>query len=131
MDANKRKPLAQIELPAKNGTYTVDKDKEGKPLSLNEFPCKDTYVFVTSYAGDSRTQAMRSSETETSEQYQDPPPTTPPTTPPATTPPPSTTPPEPPTVLSATGVKLSGMLGLALVALGSGGLLIFYRARRR
>lgn len=131
MDANKRKPLAQIELPAKNGTYTVDKDKKGKPLSLNEFPCKDTYVFVTSYAGDSRTQAMRSSETETSEQYQVSPPTTPPTTPPATTPPPPTTPPEPPTVLSATGAKVSGMLGLALVALGSGGLLVFYRARRR
>ena len=130
MDANKRKPLAQIELPAKNGTYTVDKDKKGKPLSLNEFPCKDTYVFVTSYAGDSRTQAMRSSETETSEQYQVPPPTTrqPPTRNDSA---PRQLPQSRPTVLSATGAKVSGMLGLALVALGSGGLLVFYRARRR
>ena len=102
-DAQGKEPLARIELPAKNGTYIVDKDKEGTPLSLERFECKDTYVFVTSSEGDSRTQAFRSSETETVEQYtllQAPPPTTPP----PSTPPPSTLPPTSvePTVISET-----------------------------
>ena len=115
-DAKGKKPLASIEVPAKNGTYTVDKDKDGKPLSLKRLPCKDTYVFVSTYKGDARTQAFRSSETETSEQYSLPPETTPPVV---------------QTVLSKTGANPSEALGLGLVALGGGGLLLSHRARRR
>ena len=118
-DAKGKKPLASIEVPAKNGTYTVDKDKNGKPLSLKRLPCKDTYVFVSTYKGDTRTQAFRSSETETSEQYSLPPETTPPV------------PPVVQTVLSKTGANPSETLGLGLVALGGGGLLLSHRARRR
>ena len=118
-DAKGKKPLASIEVPAKNGTYTVDKDKDGKPLSLKRLPCKDTYVFVSTYKGDARTQAFRSSETETSEQYSLPPETTPPV------------PPVVQTVLSKTGANPSETLGLGLVALGGGGLLLSHRARRR
>ena len=126
-DAQGKEPLARIELPAKNGTYIVDKDKEGTPLSLERFECKDTYVFVTSYEGDSRTQAFRSSETETDEQY------TLPQAPPPTTPPPSTLPPTSvePTVLSETGASPSAPLSAALIAFGCGGLLVSYRARRK
>lgn len=115
-DATGKKPLASIEIPAKNGIFTVDKDKDGKPLSLTRLPCKDTYVFVSSYAGDARTQPFRSSETETSEQYSLPPETVPPVV---------------QTVLSKTGANSSETLGLGLVALGGGGLLLSYRARRR
>lgn len=131
-DAQGKEPLARIELPAKNGTYIVDKDKEGTPLSLERFECKDTYVFVTSYEGDSRTQAFRSSETETDEQYTLPQ-APPPTTPPPSTPPPSTPPPTSvePTVLSETGASPSAPLSAALIALGCGGLLVSYRARRK
>lgn len=131
-DAQGKEPLARIELPAKNGTYIVDEDKEGTPLNLERFECKDTYVFVTSYEGDSRTQAFRSSETETDEQYALPQ-APPPTTPPPSTPPPSTLPPPSvePTVLSETGASPSGPLSAALIALGCGGLLVSYRARRK
>lgn len=115
-DAKGKKPLASIEVPAKNGTFTVDKDIDGKPLSLKRLPCKDTYVFVSSYKGDARTQPFRSSETETSEQYSLPPVTVPPVV---------------QTVLSKTGGNSSQTLGLGLVALGGGGLLLSYRARRR
>lgn len=118
-DAQGIEPLAKVELPAKNGTYTVDKDKDGNPLSLKRLKCKDTYVFVTTYHGDSRTKAFRSSETETAEQY---------TLPVAPTP---LTPPVVPTVLSATGASPSAPLAIALVALGCGGLLVSHRARRK
>lgn len=124
-DTQGKEPLARVELPAKNGTYTVDKDKDGKPLSLERLKCKDTYVFVTSYEGDSRTQAFRSSETETDEQY---------ALPQAPPPPTSSTPPPPSseqTVLSATGASPSAPLSAALIALGCGGLLVSYRARRK
>ena len=121
-DALKVEPLARVELPAKNGTYTVDKDKEGNLLSLDSLKCKDTYVFVTTYHGDSRTKAFRSSETEIAEQY------TPPVAPTPSTPP---TPPEVPNVLTATGASPSAPLAIALVALGCGGLLISHRARRK
>ena len=116
-DTQGKEPLARVELPAKNGTYTVDKDKDGKPLSLERLKCKDTYVFVTSYEGDSRTQAFRSSETETDEQYALP----------QAPPPPSSE----QTVLSATGASPSAPLSAALIALGCGGLLVSYRARRK
>ncbi len=125
-DAQGIEPLARVELPAKNGTYTVDKDKDGNPLSLDRLNCKDTYVFVTTYQGDSRTQAFRSSETEIDEQYalpKTPPPPTSPNNPPS--------PPQVPTVLSATGASTSAPLAVGLIALGCGGLLVSHRARRK
>ena len=125
-DAQRREPLARVELPAKNGTYSVDKDKEGKPLSLDRFTCKDTYVFVTTYRGDSRTNAFRTSEPEIDEQYSLPKIPPPPTSP--NNPPPS---PERPTVLSATGASTATPLAVGLVALGCGGLLVSHRARRK
>lgn len=127
-DAQGKEPLARVELPAKNGTYNVDKDKDGNPLSLERLECKDTYVFVTSYEGDSRTEAFRSSETETDEQYALPQTPPPPTSPTSSTPPP---PAMEPTVLSETGANPSGPLSAALIALGCGGLVVSYRARRK
>jgi len=124
-DAQGRKPLARVELPAKNGTYSVDKDKDGNPLSLERFTCQDTYVFVTTYRGDSRTKAFQSSETEIDEQY------TLPKTPPPTSPNNPPPPPQVPTVLSATGASTSKPLAVGLVALGCGGLLVSHRARRK
>ncbi len=115
-DAKGKKPLASIEVPAKNGTYTVDKDKDGKPLSLKRLPCKDTYVFVSTYKGDARTQAFRSSETETSEQYSVPA---------------EFIPPAVHNLLAKTGGNFSEVIGLGLLAIGGGGLLLSYRARRR
>lgn len=115
-DAKGKKPLATIEVPAKNGTYTVDKDKGGKPLSLKRLPCKDTYVFVSTYKGDTRTQAFRSSETETSEQYSVPAEFIPPVV---------------QNLLAKTGGNFSEVIGLGLLAIGGGGLLLSYRARRR
>lgn len=115
-DAKGKKPLASIEVPAKNGTYMVDKDKDGKPLSLKRLPCKDTYVFVSTYKGDTRTQAFRSSETETSEQYSVPAEFIPPVV---------------QNLLAKTGGNFSEVIGLGLLAIGGGGLLLSYRARRR
>ncbi|WP_122820680.1 hypothetical protein [Varibaculum vaginae] len=115
-DAKGKKPLASIEVPAQNGTFTVDKDKEGKPLSLKRLSCKDTYVFVTTYKGDTRTQAFRSSETEISEQYSEPV---------------EFIPPAVQTLLAKTGGSFSEALGLGFLLVGSGGILLYYRARRR
>lgn len=57
------KPLGTVETPAKNGTYTIDANKFVVDWNLGV----GTYVIVSTYQGDSRSSAIRTSELDTNE----------------------------------------------------------------
>lgn len=68
-------PLSHVHLPARNGTYTIDKDSDGKPLAIGGRECIGRYVFVTDYSGDSRSHALRTKDDDVDESYIPPEPT--------------------------------------------------------